>query len=108
MSVASFQPVPIFSHTTTYLPATSFGFAPLVLRLKVPISRAAEGPSGFMSTVVSFGSADPKHERHRELKEWFADDFNPDVVDVDWLSEDVAALAERWSRQPTAKRRRTA
>jgi Plasmid pRiA4b ORF-3-like protein/Transposase IS66 family len=33
--------------------------------------------------------ADPKHERHRELKEWFADDFDPDVVDVDWLSEDA-------------------
>ena len=47
------------------------------------------------------------HERHRELKEWFADDFNPHVVDVDWLAEDVAALAQRWSRQPTAKRRRT-
>jgi pRiA4b ORF-3-like protein/transposase IS66 family protein len=33
--------------------------------------------------------ADPKHERHRELKEWFADDFDPHVVDVDWLSEDA-------------------
>jgi hypothetical protein len=27
--------------------------------------------------------ADPKHERHRGLKEWFADDFNPHVIDVD-------------------------
>jgi hypothetical protein len=26
-------------------------------------------------------------ERHRELKEWFAGDFNPHVVDVDWLAE---------------------
>src|SRR6266446_8395189 len=52
--------------------------------------------------------ADPNHERHRELKEWFADDFNPHVLDVDWLAEDVAALAERWSRQPAVKRRRTA
>jgi hypothetical protein len=43
----------------------------------------------------------------RELKEWFTDDFNPHVVDVDWLSEDVAGLAQRWSRQPAAKRRRT-
>jgi hypothetical protein len=53
--------------------------------------------------------ADPNHERHREqLKEWFANDFNPHVVDVDWLAEDVADLAERWSRLPAAKRRRTA
>src|SRR5947209_614250 len=52
--------------------------------------------------------ADPGHERHRELKEWLADDFNPHVVDVDWLSEDVAKLAQRCSRQPAVRRRRTA
>ena len=52
--------------------------------------------------------ADRKHERHRELKEWFADDFNPHVVDVDRLSEDVAELAQSWSRQPAVKRRRSA
>src|SRR6266480_4830059 len=56
ISAASFQSFPIFSHTTTYLPVTSFGVGPLVLRLKVPISRAAEGPSGLTSRVVSFGS----------------------------------------------------
>jgi hypothetical protein len=50
---------------------------------------------------------DPKHERHSELKEWFVDNFNPHVVDVDWLSEKVAKLARRWSRQPATKRRRT-
>jgi hypothetical protein len=26
---------------------------------------------------------------------------------VDWLAEDVAALAQRWSPQPTVKRRRS-
>jgi hypothetical protein len=46
ISAASFQSLPIFSHTTTYLPVTSCGVGPFVLRLKVPISRAAEGPSG--------------------------------------------------------------
>src|SRR5215472_5188328 len=56
ISAASFQSLPIFSHTTRYLPVTSCGVGPLVLRLKVPISRAAEGPSGFTSRVVSFGS----------------------------------------------------
>jgi hypothetical protein len=44
MSAASFQSLPIFTHTTRYLPVTSCGVGPLVLRLKVPISRSAEGP----------------------------------------------------------------
>ena len=52
--------------------------------------------------------ADPSHERHSELKEWLADDFKPNVVDVDGLSHDVADLARRWSRQPAVKPRRTA
>jgi hypothetical protein len=64
------------------------------------------GPWGYAEFLEAI--ADPKHERHRELKEWFADDFNPHVVDVDLLAEDVAALAQRWSPQPTVKRRRTA
>src|SRR5262249_6364772 len=56
ISAASFQSLPIFSHTTRYLPVTSCGVGPLVLRLKVPLSRAAEGPSGLTSRVVNFGS----------------------------------------------------
>jgi hypothetical protein len=44
-SVAS-QSLPTFSHTTTYLPVISRGVAPFILRLKVPISRAAEDPKG--------------------------------------------------------------
>jgi hypothetical protein len=55
------------------------------------------GPWGYGEFLEAI--ADPSHERHNELKEWFADDFNPHVVDVDWLSQDVAELAERWSRQ---------
>jgi Plasmid pRiA4b ORF-3-like protein len=64
------------------------------------------GPWGYSEFLEAI--ADPSHERHNELKEWFADDFNPHVVDVDWLSQDVAELAERWSRQPAVKRRRSA
>src|SRR6266480_3163855 len=56
ISAASFQSPPTFSQTTTYLPVTSCGVGPLVFRLKVPISRAAEGPSGLTSRVVTFGS----------------------------------------------------
>jgi hypothetical protein len=64
------------------------------------------GPWGYREFLDAI--ADPSHERYHELKEWFADDFNPHVVDVDWLSQDVAELAQRWSRQPAVKRRRSA
>src|ERR1700730_2004888 len=56
ISAASFQCLPTFSHTTTYLPVTSCGVGPLVFRLNVPISRAAEFPSRLTSRVVTFGS----------------------------------------------------
>ena len=64
------------------------------------------GPWGYSEFLEAI--ADPSHERHNELKEWFADDFNPHVIDVDWLSQDVAELAQRWARQPAVKRRRSA
>jgi len=41
------------------------------------------GPWGYAEFLEAIG--DPKHERHRELKEWFVDDFDPHVVDVDRL-----------------------
>jgi len=63
------------------------------------------GPWGYGEFLEAI--ADPSHERHHELKEWFADDFNPHVVDFDWLSEDVAELAQRLSRKSPAKRRHT-
>jgi Plasmid pRiA4b ORF-3-like protein len=63
------------------------------------------GPWGYGELLEAI--ADPGHERHSELKELLADDFNPHVVDVDWLSKDVADLAQRWSRQPAVKRRST-
>src|SRR4029077_3302690 len=53
------------SHTTRYFPEISFGDAPLVVKLKVPISRAAAGPNRLTSRVVIFGlpacSAMPFH-----------------------------------------------
>ena len=64
------------------------------------------GPWGYGELLEAI--ADPSHERHSELKEWLADDFKPNVVDVGGLSHDVADLARRWSRQPAVKPRRTA
>src|SRR5947209_4806644 len=56
MSVASCHCPPIFRHTTTYLPVTCSGGCAFVLKLNVPISRAAPGPSDWTSTVVSLAS----------------------------------------------------
>jgi hypothetical protein len=50
--------------------------------------------------------ADPKHERHQELTQWSPEDFDPDLVDVESIAVEFAALAKRWSRKPTIKRRR--
>jgi Plasmid pRiA4b ORF-3-like protein len=64
------------------------------------------GPWGYAEFLEAI--ADPAHERHRELKQWYADDFNPHAIDIDRLAQDVAELAQRWSPKPTTKRRRTA
>ena len=64
------------------------------------------GPWGYGEFLEAI--ADPSHERHRELKEWFADDFNPHVVDIDWLAEDSRRSGSALARQPAVKRRRTA
>jgi len=63
------------------------------------------GPWGYSELLEALD--DPSHKRHREFKEWVADDFNPLVVDVDRLSENVAYLAEEWPRRRAVKRRRT-
>jgi len=64
------------------------------------------GPWGYGELLEAI--ADPSNERHREFKEWLADDFNPHVVDLNSLSQDVAHLAQQWLRRPSVKRRRTA
>src|SRR5205085_8802174 len=56
LSVASCHCPPIFRHTTTYLPVICSGGCAFVLKLNVPISRAAPGPSDWTSTVVSLAS----------------------------------------------------
>jgi len=62
------------------------------------------GPWGYVELLEA--RADPKHDRHAECDEWFAGDFDPEIVDVKWLTEDVAALAKRWSRKSTPTRAR--
>jgi hypothetical protein len=64
------------------------------------------GPWAYAELIEAIG--DPNHERHAEFKEGLAGDFDPNIVDTDWLADEVAALAKRWSRKPAAKRPRSA
>jgi hypothetical protein len=64
------------------------------------------GPWGYTEFLEAI--ADPKHERHTELREWIADDFDPIDVNADWPAEELATLAKRWSRKPAVKRPRPA
>ena len=65
----------------------------------VPVSGDVSGPWGyqeFLDVIV-----DPGHERHDELSQWYAADFNPAIVDVKHFEAKLAALANRWSpRKP--------
>jgi hypothetical protein len=49
--------------------------------------------------------ADPAHANHAEMKDWIAETFDPKAVDVEALSNDVAALAKAWTRKPPTKRK---
>src|SRR5262249_2161780 len=51
------------AHTTRYFPVSSCRVGPLVFRLKVPISRAADGPRGLTSGLRSFGSVTSSQNR---------------------------------------------
>ena len=60
------------------------------------------GPSGYDEFLDAL--ADPAHENHAEMAEWIGEPFDPKAVDVEALSDDVAALAKAWNRKPTTKR----
>ncbi|MDD2676925.1 MAG: plasmid pRiA4b ORF-3 family protein [Methylacidiphilaceae bacterium] len=62
------------------------------------------GPWGYAELLAAL--SDPGHERHAEFKEWIPEDFDPNVIDADWLGEQVALLAKHWSRKTTPKRPR--
>jgi hypothetical protein len=62
------------------------------------------GPWGYAELLEAIG--DPTHERHADLGDWIPEDFDPATADTKWLTEEVAALAKKWSRKPAAKRTR--
>jgi len=49
--------------------------------------------------------ADPAHANHAEMKDWIGETFDPKAVDVEALSNDVAALAKAWTRKLPTKRK---
>jgi hypothetical protein len=60
------------------------------------------GPPGYEEFLEAV--ADPNHERHAEIKEWFHADFDPKVVNVAIIKQELAALAKRWSRPPRKRK----
>jgi hypothetical protein len=60
------------------------------------------GPWGYAEFLEAIG--DPKHERHAEFAQWVADDFDPNIVDADWLAKELATLAKRWSPETCRQR----
>jgi len=62
------------------------------------------GPWSYVELLEA--RSDIKHRRHAECEEWFPDGFDPGAADLNSLSQEVAALAKRWSRTPAAKRTR--
>jgi hypothetical protein len=53
------------------------------------------GPWGYAEFLEAI--TDPKHERHKELREWCGGDFDPQQFDIDQINRRLAALAPRKS-----------
>jgi hypothetical protein len=48
--------------------------------------------------------ADPNHERHEEIADWFQGTWDATNPNEKALKANLAALSKRWSRKPAAKR----
>ena len=59
------------------------------------------GPWGYQEFLQAL--ADPKHERHEEMLEWWGDSFDPHDVDVDAIQTELLKLGKSWARRPRAK-----
>jgi hypothetical protein len=63
------------------------------------------GPWGYREFLDAI--ADPDHEEHSERLEWIGGSFDPATVDVQGLAKAVETLAKKWTRKPSAPRKRT-
>jgi hypothetical protein len=48
--------------------------------------------------------ADPGHQRHAEITEYYPANFDPHLVDLAAIDADLATLAKRWNRKPAKKK----
>ena len=57
------------------------------------------GPPGFEMFIEAM--ADPKHPKHRELKDWYGGTFDSNTPPADELRFEVLKLAKRWKSKKT-------
>jgi hypothetical protein len=62
------------------------------------------GPWGYAELIAAID--DPKHERHADLGDRIGDDFDPKIANVDARTQEVEALAQRWSGKTSPKKTR--
>jgi len=63
------------------------------------------GPGGYQEFLDAI--ADPDHEDHADRLEWVGGPFDPNDTDVERLTQAVESLAKKWTRTPSAPRKRT-
>jgi len=56
------------------------------------------GPLGYAEALEAI--SDPRHERHDECKEWMPENFDPAIIDVNGLANELTILATRWFQKP--------
>jgi len=62
------------------------------------------GPWGYRDFLDAI--ADPSHEEHAEKLTWIDGAFDPTAVDSKKLSKAVETFAKKWTRKPSAPRKR--
>ena len=63
------------------------------------------GPGGYQEFLDAI--ADPNHEYYADRLEWVGGPFDPTDTDVERLTQAVERLATKWTRTPSAPRKRT-
>jgi hypothetical protein len=62
------------------------------------------GPWGYEEFLEAI--ANPVHERHQEMVEWWGEEgFEPTVLDIASIEERLTELGRRWTPRPRAKSR---
>ena len=54
------------------------------------------GPPGYEEFLEAL--ADPEHERHAEMTEWYGESFDPHAIDPTEINRAIQDVARRWSR----------